>query len=567
MRSPAQCSISPTIPKPVLHGVMCLKKIVSLWLAALLMLTLFSACGGETSASGAGHSFSYTLVGNPDTLDPQLAVNDSAKTVLCNLFEGLLTLDENGSVVNGVAESYTVSDDGLTYSFVLRGDSFWYSAVGEIEGFSEEDAAAVTAMDFVFAFQRMFDPVYQSPYRETFSCIQNASAILRGEQDPSMIGVYAKKDNELEIVLDTPNAWFPYLLTTTAALPCNSDYFYSTKGRYGLDEESVIGNGSFAVTRWLYDPYGKYNVIQLCRNPLNHQNHRVYPVDLSFYIEQTDADAADIFENGSTDCYVSTQNTLLSNSAFHAVGAYSLTLGLVINPDSDFADGQIRHALSSAFDRSAIAHGDDVQPACGILPPAVTLLNKSCRELISDAAYIQYDIDSAKRSYSAGLSARNLTETEEGRILVPAGMMDYTPLYDTILAIEETLDVHLSIEEVSDADYRSRLQNGDYSLALFALTGDDSDAASVFRSLLDAGVIGCKEAEQVRSLLDQAAAVQNLTDCVELYRRAEEAVLSDDCFIPLFYKQRYLICKSGVADVQFNPFTGQVMFSQAKYFD
>jgi len=84
---------------------MCLKKIVSLWLAALLMLTLFSACGGETSASGAGHSFSYTLVGNPDTLDPQLAVNDSAKTVLCNLFEGLLTLDENGSVVNGVAES------------------------------------------------------------------------------------------------------------------------------------------------------------------------------------------------------------------------------------------------------------------------------------------------------------------------------------------------------------------------------------------------------------------------------------------------------------------------------
>ena len=56
-----------------------------------------------------------------------------------------------------------------------------------------------------------------------------------------------------------------------------------------------------------------------------------------------------------------------------------------------------------------------------------------------------------------------------------------------------------------------------------------------------------------RDILEQAAAVPNLTDCVELYRQAEEAILSDNCFIPLFYKQRYLICKQGVSDVVFNP--------------
>ena len=66
--------------------------------------------------------------------------------------------------------------------------------------------------------------------------------------------------------------------------------------------------------------------------------------------------------------------------------------------------------------------------------------------------------------------------------------------------------------------------------------------------------------------MEQAVSAENQNDCVELYRQAEELILSDYCFIPLFYKQRYLICKNGVSDVVFNPFSGQVEFSQAKFY-
>ena len=59
----------------------------------------------------------------------------------------------------------------------------------------------------------------------------------------------------------------------------------------------------------------------------------------------------------------------------------------------------------------------------------------------------------------------------------------------------------------------------------------------------------------------------NHSESVELYRQAETTLLSDNCFIPLFYKPRYLFCKQGVKDVSFNPFTGQVQFSEAKFFD
>lgn len=545
-----------------------MRRSLSLLLALLtMMLPILSGCGGENSASGAGHSFAYTLVGNPDTLDPQLAVSDSAKTVLANLFEGLLTLDDSGGIAMGVAESYQVSEDELRYSFKLRRDSYWHSAMENADAFSTEAETAVTAMDFVFAFQRMFDPVYQSPYRAQFSCIENAEAIINGVQDSSMIGVYAKKDDELEIVLAEPNAGFPLLLTSTAALPCNAEYFGSTKGRYGLDEESVIGNGSFSMQRWLYDPYGKYNVIQLCRNPLYHKNRRVSPIDLTFYIEKTDADAAEIFSRGATDCYVTTNSALCSDPNLRSFGAYSLTLGLIAAPQSRFDNADILHALSIGFDRGTIPHNTDVEMAAGILPPAVTLLNKSCRELISDAAYLRYDAEKAKTSLQAGIAAMGLRALDEGKILVPSGLIDYTVLRDVLKQIEETLAIHLSIEEAEETEYADRLKKGEFELALYTLTGEDYDAASVFRAFLRDDHIGCTQERPAVTQLEKAAAVKNLADCVEIYRITEEALLSDSCFVPLFYKQRYLICKKGAEDIHINHFTGQLRFTDAKFYE
>ena len=257
-------------------------KHIAILLAGTLFCTTLSGCGNDTNEYAcSGHSFSYTLVGNPDTLDPQLAVNDSAKMVLCNLFEGLFSIDASGSLVPQLVKDYTVSDDGLTYTLTLREDSYWYDIMREDTQFNKENAVSVTASDFVYAFRRIFNPLYQSPHREAFSCLQNAKAILDGTQDYTMIGVYAKKTYELEFRLDTPNANFLQLLASTAALPCSEQYFESTKGRYGLDENSIIGNGGFSMQRWQYDPYGKYNVIQLARNPS--------PIRPIMYSQQTSA--------------------------------------------------------------------------------------------------------------------------------------------------------------------------------------------------------------------------------------------------------------------------------------
>lgn len=544
-----------------------MKRAIPLLLSLLLILTALSGCGGDTEKTGSGHSFSFTLVGNPDTLDPQLAVNASAKTVLANLFEGLFTLGDDGTLRNGVVKDWRVSDDKLHYSFDLRQDSYWFRAAEGQTGFDKEAAVRVTANDFVFAFQRMFDPIYHSPYTETFSAIRHASDILNGGQDPSIIGVYARGDDLLEIELDQPDSGLLMKLATTAALPCNQTYFELTKGRYGLDEQSVIGNGSFALTRWLYDPYGKYNVIQLSRNPLNHAVHKVYPIDLNFYIEKTEADAVRIFTKGNTDCCVTTQTDLLKDADATVSGAFSLTLGLIANPASDFGKSPlIGNAMRAALDYAGMPLYDDLRPASGILPPASVLMNKSCRELISDAAYRINNPERARQLLSSGLSAISRKELAEGKVLVPNGLMDYSALLTVFQSWEQSLSLHMSLEEVPPAEFEQRLAAGQYDLALCTLTGEDHDPSSIIERFLTEPYLHCDAAESLRRCLTETAGSPELPKAVELYTRAESEILEDGCFIPLFYKKRVLICKRGVEDVSFNPFSGQVQFTEAKYF-
>lgn len=537
-------------------------------LALLCAVALVTGCGGSDK-TGAGHSFSYTLVGNPDTLDPQLAGNSSARTVLGNLFEGLFRFGEDGSVLCGVVKDYTVSEDELHYVFNLRTDSYWYQATEGGEVWQDaENPRAVTAKDFSFAFRRLFDPLYGSPYREQFRCLENAEDIIAGREDPSMIGVYARRDDCLEIVLDTPEPDLPSLLASTAALPCNEEFFTGTRGRYGLDERSVIGNGSFAVQRWLYDPYGKYNVIQMVRNPLNHAVNQVYPADLRFFIESAQADAERIFTAGKADCLVTTQNTLLGEKDLQVRGAFSLMLGLAANPQSHYGSAAMAEALSKALDREALRAvcTSDLLPAYGIFPPGVTLANKSIRELISDGVYREADREAAKGAYAAALTAAGIAEPEEGTVLAPSGLMDFSVMNAAIAQWSDCLGVHMRIEEVPQKDYEARLRSGDYTLALVALSGSDRTPESFLQSLLAADAVPFSDAETVRGLLKQTAAAQNLTDQIAALGQAEQRILADRCIVPLFYKQRVLICRQGITDVQFNPFSGAVDFSKAKCF-
>lgn len=182
--------------------------------------------------------FLYETVTKLVNIDPQLATNDTELQVVYNTYEGLMKYDENNALVCGVAEKYSISDDGLTYKFTLKSNVTW------------SDGRPLTAQDFEFAFRRAISPETESPYAATLLAIKNASSILRGEKNPSTIGVTALNSKELKFELSYVFAEFLDLLTTPVAMPCNEKFFEDCKGYYGLNDKSILSNGYYKITDW-----------------------------------------------------------------------------------------------------------------------------------------------------------------------------------------------------------------------------------------------------------------------------------------------------------------------------
>ena len=203
-------------------------KIAALF-AVLIIILLSSGC--KTDSRGA---YIYIeLPSQPVTVDPQTASTDSELLIVRNIFEGLMRKNESGAVVCGIAKEFETA--GLTYTFTLRDDAFW------------SDGKPVTAEDFVFGFTRAADSATKAPFAERLSSIQNISAT-----DNKTLTITLKADDPL--FLDT--------LTTSVAMPCNEEFFRECVGKYGLESQYIISNGSYSLTKWNKEEFG----IRLYRN-------------------------------------------------------------------------------------------------------------------------------------------------------------------------------------------------------------------------------------------------------------------------------------------------------------
>ena len=200
----------------------CLLLVFSM--VTLLGISL-SGCGGKELIT-----FTWQVDSMPQSLDPQLAESVCERTAAEHLFRGLMMLDENGQPVVDCAESYTISPDQLTYTFTLKDDLFFHSY--------EKDSQPVplSAKDFVFGITRVFLPDTFSPYAQQLSGIAGSSDVLAGG-DPSLLGISAPDDKTVIIRLSAPDETFLTKLCCPGAMPCNEEFFRSTKGSYGLSSK------------------------------------------------------------------------------------------------------------------------------------------------------------------------------------------------------------------------------------------------------------------------------------------------------------------------------------------
>lgn len=173
----------------------------------------------------------------PETLDPHRAESVTASNVLRDLYEGLVTEAPDGRLVPGAARRWTVSVDGLVYTFELHPDGRW------------SNGDPVTAADFEYGLRRSADPATLSKYSAILAPIANATAVIAGELPPEALGVRAVDAHTLEIRLDAPTPYFLGLLTHASTYPVHRP----TVGAHGLRfarPGTLVGNGAYRLVEW-----------------------------------------------------------------------------------------------------------------------------------------------------------------------------------------------------------------------------------------------------------------------------------------------------------------------------
>ncbi len=234
----------------------------------------YGPIGGESGEELADIQILHRSNGTePQTLDPHRAEGVPSSNILRDLFEGLVAEAPDGALIPGAAESWEISEDGLTYTFTLRPDGRW------------SNGDPVTARDFEFGLRRSADPNTLSRYSSVLAPIRNARAVIAGELPPEALGVEALDERTLVIRLETPTPYLLGLLTHSTCYAVHPETVES-HGMNWSRVETHVSNGAYRLQEWVVQSH-----IHLARNPHYWDDSSTTIDDVRYYaIENQDAE-------------------------------------------------------------------------------------------------------------------------------------------------------------------------------------------------------------------------------------------------------------------------------------
>jgi len=506
-----------------------------LFFCMFVLLSSFGCDSDRLSGSNGSSTLNRGLNIEPESLDPHRFSSNSAANVLRDIGEGLLTYSSSGVIVGGVAESWALSDDGLTYTFILRPNAKW------------QNGSLVTASDFVSSFRHLVSPSTASPYAELLLPIRNLNRIVLGELLPAQLGVFAIDSRTLRIELESPTAYFPQLLTHPSAFPIPEEATGDLEEKFGRSN-NFVSNGAYSLSKWTVG-----SSISLVRNPNYWDNESTSFDSVTYHLIQESSEL-DRYLAGDLDITDNVDGAMFKNimnerpnelRVYPHLGVYyygfNLTKGIFSNKP------QLRRALSMAVDREKLVEriiGRGEQPAYGWVPPGIDgYVSRSF-----DYSHLQPDErkEEAQRLYaSAGYGPENQLKFElrynsssvEKRIALAIVSMWRDVLGAEVTLVGEEFQVLLSnIQEMSVTEMFRLSWTGDYNdpltfLQLFE-TGNPSNLTGYSNTDVD-------------EFLDNAASNIDSAARFDFLAKAETAAIADHPVIPLyFYVGKHLVRES-----------------------
>ena len=389
------------------------KKILAVFLVLLCATLPLSGCFGRMQED---ETFSMPVTDEPDSLDPQIADSNAERLTAVNCYEGLMAVDENGALLPGVAESYTVSEDGLVYTFTLRQDAHWalFSGHKDLlgENYTETFDSTVYAEDFVFGLRRAVDPQTGSPDAYLFSAISGARDIMAGRAAVATLGVEALDSFTVRITLDYTDDNLLYALTAPAAMPCDEEFFVLTNGRYGLEPGLTLCNGPLHVSRWTEE-----TSIRLSRNDDYRGARDVKPASLTLSYVENAQEIPERMASGSYDAAFLTQaqvDALEDTSDLVTQSIDNITLSFLFNQSSgSLTNENLRRALVTAFSPDCVSVlGEGTVSAEGLVPPYCTIGENTYRAARGAASALAYDESAASAYFEEALLELGVSSVE-----------------------------------------------------------------------------------------------------------------------------------------------------------
>ena len=265
-------------------------KVMALAGVTLLASGVLAACSGSGSSAKGEKTFSYVYETDPDNLNYLTTGKAATANITSNVIDGLMENDRYGNFVPSMAEDWSVSQDGLTYTYTIRKDAKWYTSEGE-------EYAPVKAQDFVTGLKYAADNKSEALYLVQDS-IKGLDAYVKGEvKDFSEVGIKAIDDQTVQYTLNKPESFWNSKTTMGVLAPVNEEFLTSKGSDFAkaTDPSSILYNGPFLLKSLVAK-----SSVEFEKNPnyWDKDNVHIDKVKLSFWDGQDNNKLAETFKDG-----------------------------------------------------------------------------------------------------------------------------------------------------------------------------------------------------------------------------------------------------------------------------
>ena len=514
----------------------------------LILIFIVISCNKNLENNIKSGEISINLGGEPRTLDPTLNSLSFGSIYMIHFFEGLTKRDSKDNVAAGMAESWDISEDELTYTFHIRTNAKW------------SDGMPVTAKDFEYALKRAVDPKTAATYSHMLNVVKNASLILSGKLPVDELKVKAIDDYTLEIVLENPTPYFlEYISVSSPYFPIRKDIIEKYGNEWTKNPETYIVNGAYIMSERKIDEkivmeintnyYDKDSIVAKKINVLimddsNTALAAMKSGDLQFSVIEAPM--------GEIPALIK-ENCILQEEAY---GIYFLEIN---SAKGVLTNQNIRKALSLAFDRKYIISNVTKMnqiPAGAFVAPKMKDYNGDFRE--NGGNYIDYD------NYEENIKKAKQLMEEAGYTNgenFPVLEIRTTPGYFTIIceAIQDMYKENLNIDVmIKSEEYNVTYQamsEKDYDLARTGWTADYSDPMAMlnfFSKFSSVNHTGFNN-EEYNNLIELASKTNNQEIRMQALHKAEDILFDYMPIIPIIYRMAPFMISPKLKGAVFNP--------------